>query len=335
LIAPRPATSMRYSVAGRTVLIDAYDEWSAKAVFSLFSGWFLSPISESDKENPDLTLRIHCGTVPDLVPPECTSFSIALGGICHTDNQRYFIEFHNSLITFGPGTLAEVDLWVNQPYEVNSSEVAQLISHALSPGLRRCGVFELHSAGVVAPKSSKAIVFAGPSGSGKSTLTSQLASNGWGYLSDDILMLRERNQEVEVSAFRRFFALTDETIAAVNLPGVTSNSIGKKRVTPQDHFQANLIQQATAGTLIFPSITKETRSRLIRLNPATAMSRLIRLCPWASYDKPTSAEHLRILGTLANSTASFDLLAGRDILKSPQQAAELILNATSELAPVL
>ena len=326
---------MYYSVAGRTVLIEAFDDWSLSAVSQLFAGWFLTPLSQSTTHRPDLTLRIRCGSTPPSVPTGLTVFKIAFGGSCHTDNSSFYLKFDNSLIVFGGDTTADVDLWVDQPYDVSSAKVAQLISHALSPAMRRCGVFEIHSAGVIPPGRSRAMMILGPSGSGKSTLTSRLAKCGWCYLADDILLLQDCGDSLKVGAFRRFFALTAETLAAVDLPQGffnESTSAAKERITPQEHFDSEPIEQATPGFMIFSNVTREPRSRLVSLTSTEAMTKLLRLCPWASYDKRTSEEHLRILARLANTSSAFALHAGTDILNEPTLAADLIHQTIGEPA---
>ncbi|HEY6804533.1 MAG TPA: hypothetical protein VI306_13230 [Pyrinomonadaceae bacterium] len=314
-----PATKLFYSVAGSTILINACDDWSSFAVSQLFTGWFLSRLPDSTI-NPDITITIRSGVSAPSVPDELRGFEITHGGICYTDNENYYLKFGGSLVVFGPD---QISLWVDQPYDVSAGIVTQLLSHALSPALRRVGIFEIHSAGVVPPGREKSIMFAGPSGCGKSTLTSQLARCGWGYLSDDILLLRECERKIEAHSFRRFFALTANTLAASKLPGATAENT-KARITPQDHFRQVPIETAQAGTIIYPQITGSERSRITSLPTAESMQRLLRLCPWASYDKPTSAEHLKVLGLLANTTNAFELFAGADILKDANAAADLI-----------
>ena len=322
----RPAAKMYYSVAGCTVLIEAYDDWSVQAVSHVFAGWFLTLLSSHPDSKADATVRIRCGITPPPIPSGLTSFAITQGGICYTDDYSYYLKFDASSIAFGPGTDREIDLWVDQPYELPSSTVVHLVSHALSPALRRSGVFEIHSAGVMPPDGDKAIMIAGSSGCGKSTLTSQLARSGWRYLSDDILLLREATQTIEVWAFRRFFALTAETIAAVQLTRVAVNEVSgtKERLVPQEHFETVQIERSVPGTIIFPMVTREANSRLSVLTATETMTRLLRLCPWASYDKPTSMEHLRLLGLLASNTSAFELQAGIDIMQNPKLASSLI-----------
>jgi len=322
---------MFYTVAGRTVLIEAYDAWSIHAVSNLFSGWFLNSISIDDADTCEATIRVHCGVSPPTIPSGLTSFEIAHGGTCHTDNQSFYIEIQGSLVFFAADKPV-ADLWVKEPYDIAAPIVAQLLSQALSPTLRRCQVFEIHSAAVVSPHSDGAVMITGPSGSGKSTLTSLLASCGWRYLSDDTLLLREADQNIEVVALRRFFALTVATIAAAKIQSSGVVRSAKERITPQDHFSSTQVQTATPRAIFFTSVAPEQSSRAVPLTAKESMMRLLRLCPWASYDKPTSVAHLGVLGRLANSTAAFQLYAGADLLERPSRAEQLIHSVFSETA---
>ena len=54
------------------------------------------------------------------------------------------------------------------------------------------------------------------------------------------------------------------------------------------------------------------------------MTRLIRACPWATYDTSIAAANLEVLSRLARQTTSFDLIAGRDLLE-PGAASILLV----------
>ena len=321
----RPVTEAFFLVAGRNVLIQTFDDLSMQAVLYTFAGWFITPNSQHPRPRADLILRIHSGVTPPMVPSGLNSFPIVHDGTCSTDSDTFYVEFENALIIFGPGLANQVDLWLDSPLDLSSRVTGQLLSHALAPAFRRCGVFEIHSAGVIAPGTDEVILIAGPSGSGKSTLTTQLANCDWGYLSDDVLLLHCSEQGITAEPLRRFFALTSQTIAAAAL-GTELQEPGKakSRISPQELFQREPIGGGVPGTIIFPAVVDSECSRLVQLNPAESMKRLLRLCPWAAYDKPTSGRHLQILGRLANSTSAFDLFAGKDILKDRQRAAELL-----------
>ena len=328
----RPAARMVYSAAGRSVFIDAKDEWSAQSVVDVFDSWFFTPIDPHSVATPDVTIEIQSGIALSPMPGDLQNFEIIHGGTCYTDNQTYYLDFDGSRVIFGPGTARQVQLWVNKPGECSLARFTQLLSHALSPALRRCGVFEIHSGGVLAPGNEKAIMIAGPSGSGKSTLTSQLARCGWRYLSDDILLMHGVDNEIKVQAFRRFFALTAETLAAAKLSRTDLNSmpgVAKERVVPEDHFDTIPVQQATPGTICFVGIASAANTSVVALTPSETMAKLLRLCPWASYDKPTSGEHLRTLGLLAQTTSAFDLRTGVDVLEKPETVAAILSEIAS------
>jgi hypothetical protein len=55
------------------------------------------------------------------------------------------------------------------------------------------------------------------------------------------------------------------------------------------------------------------------------MARLIRMCPWACYDKTTAEAHLEVLGELARQADGFELYAGADLLNS-ERASEFLLS---------
>jgi hypothetical protein len=323
-----PALKLLYSVAGRVLLIDAEDDWSALAVSSLLARWFLTPLSVPGTAAPHATIKIRCSSKAPPLPEGLARFEIAQGGICYTDGQTLYLDFNGSVVIVGPGSSRKVDVWLVERYDFASEVLAQVISQAFSAVLRRSGLFELHSGGVVPPQHGRAVLIAGASGSGKSTLTLQLTACGWGYLSDDTLLIEQGQQGIEAWGLRRFFALTADTIAALRLPELPANTdvgLVKKRFTPQDFFPSGQIQNAQPGAIVFPVITFETESRVRSLTPSEAMALLLRLCPWACYDKPTAGEHLRTLGRLVRETVALEILAGTDLLDDPVRASDLLI----------
>lgn len=321
----RPAVRAVYTIAGRRILIAARDTWSAQAVANLFAGWFLKPASENGNGAPDVTLNIQCGAPSPPIPHGLFKFDIPQSGICHTDGDTFYLDFYGSRVVIGPGLNRDIDIWVEQQYEFGSKVLAQIISQAFSAALRRCGLFEFHSAGLVPPRHDRAVLIAGGSGSGKSTLTLQLALCGWSFLSDDTLLLDKSESGIELHALRKFFAFTPETMASAQLPRLTSTAAMKERVTPQELFPDAQIQRSKPGSIFFTTVSHEAESRVEPLTPAEGMSKLLRLCPWAAYDKPTASEHLGMLAALARETATFNLFAGRDLLEDPARAANLCL----------
>lgn len=325
MLAP-PALKMLYEVAGRRLLVETQDDWSAAAIARLFAGWFLTPLSSNGNAHPDATLRITCGSAPPPVPDGLIEFEIAANGVCSTDGRTFYLDLSGSLVVIGPDTNSEVKVWVKPNYDFSSVR-AQVVSQAFSAALRRCGLYEFHSAGVRPPKKEKAVLIAGASGSGKSTLTLQLAVCGWSYLSDDTLLLSDGEHGIEARGLRRFFALTADTIAAspLRLPRPTDPGPFKERLAPNEFFPSGQIQCASPGAIFFPVITNEDKTEVRSLTASETMVRLLRLSPWACYDKPTANGHINILGKLARETVAFDIRAGTDLLENPTRASDLLL----------
>ena len=248
-----------------------------------------------------------------------------LGGTCSTDGDTLYLEIDNSLVVIGRGATPQIEIWFREEYEFDSSVLANIFWQALGGALRRCDLFELHSGGVVFPDSDRALLICGPSGSGKSTITWQLAARGWDYLSDDRLLLREHNNAIQALPLRRFFALTANSIAVAGMdPTAGLAGSQKQRFTPQDFFPGNQVHSANPSTVVFPVITHEATSRVERLSEAETMMRLLRICPWACYDKPIAGAHLKLLQRFATGTAGFDLFAGMDLLQDSERTAQIV-----------
>lgn len=314
-----------YTIAGRSILIEAHDDWSARSFSNVFSSSFLTPVGVDGSISADTTIGIRFGTLPPRIPDGLFRFDVPQGGSCHTDGINFYFDFDGSRIVIGASR--KVDVWITKRYEFESSVLAQIISQAFSAALRRCDVFEFHSAAVVSPESDKALLIAGPSGSGKTTLTLQLATCGWNYLSDDSLLLHIDEQGLEAYALRKSFGLTQHTISALQLSELMRSSSlhgVKWRVTPQDLFPANQLKQAQPSAILFPTVTRKTTTQIHRLTDAEAMTRLLRLCPWAGYDKTTAVKHLALLSKLARDCVAFDLFAGYDVLENGGLASELL-----------
>jgi hypothetical protein len=107
--------------------------------------------------------------------------------------------------------------------------------------------------------------------------------------------------------------------------GAPANSDpNKRKLEPAITFPNRFVESCRPRVLMFPTLTGEAASRVGKISPGEAMARLIRQCPWASYDKGTAREHLRVLGKLAQQSDSFTLDAGRDLIEDSASAPQLL-----------
>ena len=304
----RPASQSFYAVAGRLLFVQSLDPELAPLIERLFAGWQLTPVS-SPERNPDIKITFKCGELPQ-VPAGLSEFEVAEGGRCFSAGNEYYLVFANSLLHLQQGNPVVVSVFISARKD---AELARVTSFAVCAALRRFGMFELHSAGVVSPETGAGVLIIGPSGSGKSTLTSQLARAGWGYLSDDELLLSLNEGEVEARGFRSFFALAPED----------SKSSLKSCFEPASVFDAPRATCVTPRFLLFTAIGGTNETKLHELTQAETMTRLIRACPWATYDTAIAASNLELLSRLARQAKGFNLMAGTDLLE-PEQASRIV-----------
>ncbi len=325
-VSDRPASESFYAVAGRLLFIESSDLRLGQLLERLFAGWQLTPVSSS-QQSPDIRIRFFCGAERPQMRGELNQFEIAEGGQCYTDGADFYLALQNSVIHLQNGDPVRVDIFLDELPGPGDPELARAASFAVCAALRRYGLFDLHSAGVVHPGSEKGVVIIGPSGSGKSTLALQLALAGWPYLSDDELLLSLVDGEVEARAFRSFFAVTSATAVAAEIPGFSPATKVKACFDPELVIGSSRRPQTVPELLLFVRLNAEETSRLHALTQAEAMTRLVRACPWATYDTSIAGANLKVLSKLARQTRAYNLLAGRDLLQ-PGHASELLSNYT-------
>lgn len=316
----RPASRSFYTVAGRFLFVETSDLRLAQLLAGLFAGWQLTPVS-SPGSDAEIEIRFSSGGPAPDIPPTLNQFAIADGGHCYAGPDGYYLKFDNSLLRLRQSVPVQVDVWVRETPLSADAELARVTSFAVCAALRRFEIFDLHSAAVVEPGTGKGVLIVGPSGSGKSTLTFNLAQAGWSYLSDDEVLLSLNEEVVEARGFRSFFALRDLAIK-----GATAGRFAFRNIfEPAGIFSTPRAPQSVPGWVLFTTLSGEKQTRLRRLPQLETMTRLIRACPWATYDTAIAPANLELLSRLARQVTAFDLAAGTELLE-PARAAEVVLN---------
>jgi hypothetical protein len=307
----RPA-SQAFSVAGRLLFIESFNLKLRNSIELLFAGWQLTPVPFADK-SPDIRINFFCGDKQPDIPDNLNQFEIAGGGQCYTGDGELYLALRGALIRLKETSPVAVDVWIADLPDPNGPLLPTLSSFAVCAALRRFGMFDMHGAGVVEPRCGKGVLIVGPSGSGKSTLALQLAISGWAYLSDDELLLSLVDGVVQARGFRSFFAVrTYREAAPLKYCFEPDVAMGLKRAS-----------QASPGVMLFVTLNGLEESEVRKLTQAESMMRLIRACPWASYDSSISVANFEVLTALVRQTVAFELFAGRDLLR-PGYAAELL-----------
>ena len=305
----RPASQGFYSVAGRLLFIESIDLELRNLIVDLFAGWQLTPVSLPDR-SPDIRISFSCTSESPRIPRQLDQFEVAEGGICYTGGSELYLELGDAVVHLESESSVRVSF--SELPRVGNPLPGRAASFAVCAALRRYGLFDMHSAGVV--ESGRGVLIIGPSGSGKSTLALELVKAGWSYLSDDELLLSLVDGVVEARGFRSFFAVSEAGAAF------------KHCFEPETVFGSRRTEQAPPRLLLFSRLNGSARSELSSLTQAETMTRLLRACPWATYDRAVAGDNLELLSTLARQACSFDLSAGRDLL-NPGLAASLLSGA--------
>jgi hypothetical protein len=324
----RPASECCYAVAGRFLSVEVTDNRLSRVVSQLFAGWSLESLA-TVPQKIDAKIRFLRGPLAPSIPEGWSNFETAEGGRCYTNGDSYYLQFANSLILVEPVETKSVTVWFTSLTDASEIEISHSISFAVCAVLRRCNLFELHAAGVVSPETERATLIIGPSGSGKSTLAVSLVQSGWNYLSDDELLLDNPGYEVQARGFRRFFAVSDTSQVASSQGSLghctqPERDISRKtRFEPSTIYPVREIVASTPDRVLFIQMTGEKVSSLNELTSIESVTRLIRACPWATYDRAVAENYLAVLSRLARQSKAFELQAGTDLL-NPQVAADIL-----------
>jgi HPr serine kinase-like protein len=198
--------------------------------------------------------------------------------------------------------------------------------------LRPLGLYGLHAAGVVSP-TGLGLLMVGKSGCGKSTLAIQLIRQGWGYLSDDAVLLRLQPGGVEALAFRKPFSINiDNSTEYSDLPlggadGPHAPGKQKRRVDIQDAYPEQYVPGCVPRMVVFPRILPEPQSVLQPISRLSALGRLLSQSGPQLFDKGAMLHHLELLKRLVSQCQTFELRAGLDVCREPGTFERLVSQA--------
>jgi hypothetical protein len=332
LVTSQSSKRICHSIADVVLCIESDDERALEESVRFLKGQQTELASVTAGE-PGANCLIQVGVGPK---PEISSsykhFFDFEDGHCYLGEEDYYLDIGESVVQIHPAE-ATARVWFGSTDTARSREsVVTVLGYALHGVMRSVGLFSLHAGAVTVSGGDAGALIVGHSGSGKSTLTVQLLRQGWSYLSDDILLLREAGNTASVWGLRREFSLSAEAPFRQKWPelddhlGVPVWSDPQKRwLNPGAVFPGKLAKSCNPSLVLFPTITSEATSRIERIGQGEAMVRLLAVSPWAHHDPFTARAHMRTLALLANRCNCYALYAGRDILEEPERAQNLIL----------
>jgi hypothetical protein len=280
-----------------------------------------------------LVLRADPARSPELA--EVTRYGALRVG---RDGARYVAWGTGTVLTADPVEgWAEGTVALSTPHAVLTREVLAEVVFGLMLLLRPHGLLPLHAAALAHPRGG--VLMAAPSDAGKSTATYQLVRQGWGFVSDDAVLLRATGMGVTARVLRRPFGLDADArerfpeLAAHWRPQfaeVTKGSVRIDRLRP-----AQAVPLCTPRLVLIPTLSGAPESRLEPVAKAEALWALLAQSALATLDPVWAAEHLDVLRRLLDQAPAYRLLAGRDVLDAPARFARLLEDALPADATLL
>ena len=318
-----------YEVGSRVLKVENADEVLARIGRDFLRGFHLNNLGASSNAEVDCLISLTSGPQTPL-PAGIKPFKIQRGQ-CYLDGPRMVLNVDESQIEVESGFPSRVSVrFGNSSHARHPVAVVNVLSYALPAALRRCLLYEVHSAAVVEPETGFGLLLVGDSNSGKSSLTVRLAHAGWKYLTDDMVVIRNGGRHVEALALRKVFAVSPQSIAIAGLDRLNS-SLGtsvrsdrnKRRLEPSEVFPELFTSVCRPGVLCFVSIAGSETSHFEEISQSDAMIRMVNHCAWSSYDEHGAADFLKTLGRLVAQARCFVLAGGRDILDIPQRSVDI------------
>jgi hypothetical protein len=308
------------------VTFSCADEETAGKLARLVAGWHFT--ADPDDPPAAFTITLSRSGVP-ATPRGPVAFSVHHGE-CFLGEDDWSLTTSDSWMQVHPLAKRRVDVWIGDETVQSSTAFARLLFYATQAALRQCGLYELHAAALVPPDRTGGVLIVGPSGSGKTTLAMRLTAAGWSNVADDLVLIRDDAGSANAFAFRRVFAATGLTLDACPLPRIDAatrepNAFEpfKRRLDPEVLFPGRFVASCAPRALVFPALSGQPRTEVRSIEAPQALTRLLRMCPWASYDTAVARPHLNALASLARQCASYELLAGTDLLYDAGAAPRL------------
>jgi hypothetical protein len=188
-------TFMRsYSISKVNLQVKCDDELLGKKVIGAINNHFFMTRNDSTPHYHNITLKFKNNNtsikIPETAHELSTSSSLRVlkdGDFCYLikEDSVSQLDLVNSM-----GVVSISPTFWRKP--IKSQQEFLMLS--LLWLLRQHGIYALHANGLV---KESGILFVGGSGSGKSTSSLSLIRQGWSYLSDDVILLRNSLDGIE------------------------------------------------------------------------------------------------------------------------------------------
>jgi hypothetical protein len=207
----------------------------------------------------------------------------------------------------------------------NAIELYGLIGSSVLEALKYYGLYPVHAAALQG--NGIRCLVSGDGGCGKTTTTLGLVREGFQFVSDDSLFLREARDGIIASPLYTHVNV-DQNLADrfpeilesrdIIIPERVKKSIDVTKPYPHEY-----IPSLRPDVIIFPEIVSSQKSSLEPINEMATYSLLLEqtILP---VDNDTSRKQLKIIELLVKQSRGFKLLSGKDIYDDPRNLVYLM-----------
>jgi hypothetical protein len=189
------------------------------------------------------------------------------------------------------------------------------------------GWVSLHAAVLV--RNGRGVMLLAESDAGKSTTAFQLVRQGWQFVSDDSVLLRETNRGIEARSMRPHFCLDAGSerhfpeLSGQDWPEMVRDEV-KWRVDVERLYPGRFLPSCQPRAVVMPVISGEAESRLTPVAAHTLLPTLLRQSGFRLTAGSKRADrHFQLIGALLRQCAAYRFCGGRDVLEDGRRVHRL------------
>ncbi len=198
---------------------------------------------------------------------------------------------------------------------LGSGQLEDILFSSLAPLLRRHGYYMVHS--FAAAKANMAVLLIGESGSGKTTAGLSLIQQGWGYLANDVVILKRRGDSIWALPTPGGISITPKTAEILSLFISRGATMSEAKPNRKEYYPAiRLVQSWSEAVPVeavcFPTISVGGKSNVTNIQKATALAQIMEgsIDRW---DDAMLVEHVNFLERLCDQAQCLTLQLGEDV----------------------
>lgn len=203
----------------------------------------------------------------------------------------------------------------------NTERFEDVTMVSLAPVLRGFGYYLVHASG--ATYANGAILFVGRSGSGKTTTCLNLVLQDWELLSNDVIMLHEREGVIYALPVPDMISMRPRTVTLLPALRELVGDIDKPMVVSSNKLcNGKWADPVPVAAICFPQVEEQDDNELEPYPKALALARLLQESV-DCWDEDSLSDHATILTKTSDQAQTFTLRLGTDTTALPTQLKTL------------